>query len=192
MTRLARRAGAAVAAVGCIAVLAGCGVPIDRSPQVIARDEVPFGLLSPTPGVESGIDTNSRSHQVFLVQDTRLVGVSRGLVSPTVTELVAALLTGPTDEETARGLRSAVPAGTVLHSASRTGDTVTLDLSDQLLQVRGQEQTLAIAEIVFTATAAPSVRYVRLRLDGQPLQVPRGDGTLSDVVSRADYHDLTR
>jgi hypothetical protein len=171
-------------------VTASCGVPTDRSARRIDPDEVPFGLLSASPTPEPSAPRGSERRQVFFVRDTGLVGVSRGLAAPTVTALIGALLGGPTDDESSRGLRTAIPAGTVLHGTQRAGDLVTLDLSDQLLQVRGAEQTLAIAQIVFTATAAPGVRSVQLRLNGQSLQVPRGDGTLSDTVGRSDYPGL--
>lgn len=182
---------AALAVVVAAAALAtGCGVQADPSPRAIPRDEVPFGLLTASPSEDTGSRPASRAHQVFFVHDTRLEGVSRALALTSVTDLIGALLAGPSSSDVAAGLRTAVPAGTALRGATRDGSTVTLDLSDALLQVRGQEQTLAIAQIVFTSTAAPGVRFVRLRLDGQPLQVPRGDGTLSDTVSRGDYRVL--
>jgi len=50
-----------------------------------------------------------------------------------LTETALALLDGPTAEETAQGLWSAIPAGTQLQAAYIEGDTLVIDLSEEVL-----------------------------------------------------------
>jgi spore germination protein GerM len=55
----------------------------------------------------------------------------------------------------------------------------------------GTEQLIALAEIVYTATARPGVGQVSFTLEGEPIEIPRGDGSLtSDAVTRGDYREL--
>jgi spore germination protein GerM len=73
------------------------------------------------------------------------------------------------------------------------GDTVTVDLTAALVEVGGQEQILAVAQIVLTATAVPDVARVRLLLEGQAVEIPRADGTLtSDTLRSTDYEALLK
>jgi spore germination protein GerM len=67
----------------------------------------------------------------------------------------------------------------------------TIDLSGDFAGIGGQEQILALAQLVYTATAAQGVLGVRLSLDSKAVEVPRGDGTLSqEPLGPADYAGL--
>jgi spore germination protein GerM len=101
------------------------------------------------------------------------------------------LLQGPTQEEFATGLRSAISPQTTLHAARVNGDTAVVDLSGAFVEVGGQEQILAVAQIVLTAASVPGVTQVRFLLDGEAVGVPRADGTLtSETLRTADYQPL--
>jgi spore germination protein GerM len=78
----------------------------------------------------------------------------------------------------------------VLSARSERG-RVTVDLSEQFVTLGGSAQLIALAELVYTATGRPGVGQVSFTLEGEPTQVPTGDGELSsDPLTRSDYQDL--
>jgi len=57
--------------------------------------------------------------------------------------------------------------------------------------IGGQEQILALAQVVLTATSVAGVADVRFTLEDQPVDIPRGDGTLSSgPLTTRDYASL--
>ena len=178
------------AVVIAVAVLAGCGVPADRDPRPITQ-RVPFGLLDPPPAST----TTTRpplatvSTPVFFVTDGRLVPVNREVPAPlSVPAALVALLDGPSDTETAAGIRTAISLQTQLLSTEVGGDVARLDLAGTFAEVPGDEQLLAVAQLVFTATAVEGVSAVTFAINGRPVAVPTADGTLKPgPVGRADF-----
>ena len=74
------------------------------------------------------------------------------------------------------------PQGVRLLSASRNGDTATVDLSG-FVSLGAAAEGAAVQQLVHTVTAAdPRVKQVRLRVDGAP--PPSGHSDLSQPVSR--------
>ena len=64
----------------------------------------------------------------------------------------------------------------------------TVDFTSNPIQVVGASQTLAIAQVVFTATAQPGVNSVVFEIAGQLLDVPIASGaTVSGPVDRTFY-----
>jgi hypothetical protein len=180
------------AGVACASVLlAGCGVPNDASPRSLPVDDVPFELLAPdSTGVTSTtLVAVSTEVPVYLVGTDRLVAARRLVASPlTPLRVLEALLAGATDEEGAAGLRSAITSATRLRSVRTQSGVVTIDLSGDFATIGGQDQVLAMAQLVFTTTAVPGVVGIKLTLDGRPVEVPRGDGTLTqDPLKPADF-----
>ncbi|MFM7535043.1 MAG: GerMN domain-containing protein [Acidimicrobiales bacterium] len=171
--------------------LTACGVPTEDQPR-----DVPAGERAEL-GVAGGGATGSagRDPQVFLLGSTRaketLAGAPRA-VPPTLTGVLAALLTGPSAEEQARRLRSAVPSGTRLRSARVGEDGVaTVDLDATFDQSQGDAQRKAVAQVVFTATGIDGVDAVRLLVEGKVREWPRGDGFFQrEPLTRAAYPDL--
>jgi spore germination protein GerM len=182
-----------VAAVACALAVgaAACGVPGDRAPRAISRDDVPFGLLVPstTPSTAPGSLQPSRGVTVFLVSGTHLVAVGREVATPaTVFKTLNALLGGPTAPESAAGFRTAINDQTRLLGLKVQQGVATIDLSGGFVGVSGQEQIFALAQIVYTATADPTVTSVLFALDDRPVEVPRGDGTLTAAgLTRQDF-----
>lgn len=173
--------------------LVACGIPADSQPQALARKDIPFDLLAPSTTIASPGTPGARVPlNVYLVGITGLVPVSREVRAPaTLTEALNALLTGPTDAEVATGLRTAVGAQTSV-SAGVVGFGVgTVDLGGSFGQVGGQEQILAVAQLVFTATSVPGIVKVQFTLGGRPVEVPAGDGTLTQgPLGRSDFPSL--
>jgi spore germination protein GerM len=110
-------------------------------------------------------------------------------VSSAPSNLIKALLAGTTPEDQAARLRTAIPGGTVLHTANRTSNgVVVVNLSAQILQATGDALIDAVAQLVFTATALDGVSGVRLLVDGEQREWPRGDGSqTADTLTRFDY-----
>jgi len=192
--RLTDAAGAAIALV-VAGSLTACGIPADSQPQALARKDIPFDLLAPSTTIATpGVPGAREPVNVYLVGITGLVPVSRGVRAPaTLPEALSALLAGPTDAEVANGLRTAISAQTSV-SAGPVGFGVgTVDLGGAFGQVGGQEQILAVAQLVFTATSVPGIIKVQFTLAGRPVEVPAGDGTLTQgPLGRSDFPSLGR
>jgi spore germination protein GerM len=181
-----------IALVGLLFV--ACGVPNDGNPRTLPKNDVPFGLLVPstTPSTVAGAPQPTDGVTVFLVSSNRLIAVGREVAPPaTLFKSLTALLGGPSAQESAAGFRSAINDGTRLLSLRVQQGVATIDVSGTFVGVSGQEQILALAQIVFTATADPSVTSVLFALDDRPVEVPRGDGTLTAAgLTRADFATL--
>lgn len=175
-------------AVALVVALAStsCGIRGESSPTRLE------GIALPAEAVpaEAVPEEEGPSTAVFFVRGEGLAAVERSTV-PTLALAVRGLLEGPRETETAGGLRSAIPAGTRLRSASLVGGRATIDLSENFSSVVGPEQVLAVAQLVYTATALPGALEVRLEIEGEAIDAARGDGSLStDPVRREDYPDL--
>jgi hypothetical protein len=179
-----------------LALLIGaCGVTSESSPRRLPVGDVPFDLLAGAPAPVTTVPAQAlEAAHVFLVRRDGIVPVPRAVRGPvTPGELLDALLRGPTDGEAAAGLRTAVSADSsiVASEPELEAGTVLVDLTRQFAQVGGQEQILALGQLVLTLTALPTIERVRFALDGVPVDVPRADGTLvTGPVTRADYAAL--
>ena len=183
---MSRRAWTGAAVV--LALLsAGCGVRGESTPTRLEEIALP---PEPVPA-EARPEDEGPATVVFFVRGERLEAVERS-TTPSLTAAMRGLLEGPRETEAEGGLRSAVPAGTSLRSASLADGLATVDLSEEFSSVVGPEQVLAIAQVVYTATSIEGVAEVRFAIDGEPIDAARGDGSLSTgPVRRDDYPDLT-
>ena len=186
---------AAVVLVLALAVV-GCGVPDSSRPEVIQEREVPFQLLAPTASVTSttqpGSVATARATIYLIDADGHLVSAEREVKFPaTVGRSLEALLQGPTEDETGR-LSTSITSGTeLLDLEGPTDGLVTVDLSEELLDITGRQQILALAQVVYTVTALPNVERVLFRIDGERREVPNGDGKLtSSPLGRGSYRAL--
>ena len=101
---------------------------------------------------------------------------------------ISTLLQGPTADEAAQGLRTAIPSGTRLLAADLKDGVLTIDLSKDFLVVQGSEQRTAVAQLVFTATGTPDVDKVLFAIEGTQKEVPIDDGSLSAApLTRFSY-----
>jgi Sporulation and spore germination len=172
-------------------VAAGCGVSSDASPRDIPARDVPFDLVAAASPTDTPTASGD-SGQIFLVGPERLAAVGRQL-SPRDDALVAisTLLQGPTADEAAQGMRTAIPSGTRVLSADLKDGVLTIDLSKEFLLVQGSEQRIEVAQLVFTATGAPDVNSVLFAIEGTQKEVPVDDGSLSaQPLTRFSYPSL--
>jgi len=171
------------------ALLCGCGIAPEPAARAVAQDAP--GPQVPPPSSGGGTIGQGRE-RLFLVRGDALVAVSRTTARrKDPSAALADLLTGPSTEERARGLTSALPAdaGAVLLRLEQ--GTALVSLGDQLSDSGRSDQVLALAQVVSTLDALPEVMAVRFLKDGEPLDVPRGDGSLSTgPLTAADYAAL--
>ncbi len=186
----ARRVAAVAVALG--ALLAGCGIPTDGSPHAIPRSDVPFGLLDPsTPTTTTTLPPAvAVSETIYLVgPDQHVVPVARDVALPaSLTSILGALLDGPTRAESAAGLQSFLSGSSSSVSASVSpGGVATVDFRANPFQLV-LDQTLAVAQVVYTATAQAGVTAVLFEIKGQPVEVPTAAGVqVGRPVTRLDY-----
>ena len=184
MTRL--RFGAMVTLVVSSVAIAGCGVRAQDSAQRIAKSDVPFGLTNQAPVSTDAPQVSEAT--IFLVRGASLTPALRSLKASTPEAAVEALMTGPTAEEVRAGLSTAVPTSARLNGVAIKGDLAVVDLAGEFLQANVGDSALGIAQFVNTLTQFPGIVRVRFELDGKPVGVPKGDGTITkSAVVRGDY-----
>ena len=185
------RVGLALAAVAVAA--AACGIPTASAPTPIAKSDVPYRLLDPptttttTPGSNPAVGV---PEQIFLVAPTgHLVAATREVAVPaTPTQVLGALLAGPTATESAAGIQSFLTRTGVQASVTQSGAVATVHFNVNPIQVVGPDQTLAIAQVVYTVTQQPGTTGVTFEIGGKPVEVPTAAGAqVPGPVGRADY-----
>jgi spore germination protein GerM len=185
-----RHPGRLVVAVLAVAVLAtACGIPVASSPTKIPKSAVPFNLLSPKTSttVPANPPVGARE-QIYLVSTPHVVAVIRDVAPPaTLTDVLIALLDGPTAAESAAGLQSFLTGPTSVKVSLDTG-IATVNFGTNPFQIVGPDQTLAVAQVVYTATSQPGVTGVLFQIDGKPIEVPTAAGVqVPGPVTDATY-----
>jgi len=177
-------------------VTASCGIPTG-GPKAIADKDVPFHLLSPTtpttvPNTVPPADIVPE--YVYLVSSIQTVApVLRDVpvattLNATLTEVLEALLEGPTATESSMGLTTYLTGTKVRVTARVSAGVATVDFSSSPVQVVGAPETLAVAQVVFTATGLPGVSSVLFEIAGQPSNVPTASGaSVPGPVDRSSY-----
>lgn len=175
-----------------VVLVSGCGLGVDAAPAIVNKRDVPYHLLAPatttttTPGAQSEYVT------VYLEGPQRLVAVSSALTPPvTVRSVLAALGTGPTSRQASAGLKSPISTAAPLSETGVSGGVVTISVGTSFTKLAGQDQAIAVAQLVYTLTALPHVTSIEIRIHGKRAKVPTANGTLSSgPLDRADYAAL--
>ncbi len=104
---------------------------------------------------------------------------------------VASLARGPTAEESAQGLTSAVPADTVVRSAELRDGVMTINVSAEFERGGGTASMLGrLNQLLYTLTQPSTVDAVRLEVEGRPVGVFGGEGIVVPTPwLRSDYPD---
>lgn len=165
---------------------AACGVPTqDRAERL--GDQGAVALVDPPLPARPG----SVSVSVYLIRGADLVAVPRAVNTVTVDAAVQALIAGPSSEEAAGGLHSAVGPSTRVRKAVVEGGVARIDLSSPFAQARSEDQVVAVAQFVYTVTGLANVDAVSITVDGEPIEVPTPDGGLkSGPLRRSDLPRL--
>ena len=142
----------------------------------------------------TGTVPTSVSLEVWFLRGEQLVRERRThkTTQRVATAAIQALLAGPSPAELASGLGSAIPAGTKLLGISIKNGVATVDLTSEYQSDGGSHSMQArLGQVVYTLTQFPTVRAVRLHLDGKPVNVFSGEGIVLDhPVGRKDYEGL--
>ncbi len=182
--------------------LTACGLPSDESAHDISPDDVPFDLLTPAsttvPDAPEPGDTEVVN--LFFQNDERLLAVPADVPAATTSfdpqAAVTQLLEGTAGLGVPSGVCSAIPSGTDLLGSQTSGNTVTLNFSDELAGVESNGLVFAIAQIVYTAAGItpdrPDGTYqMVIQIDGDTITVPNDEGVeLTRPVSPSDYPTL--
>jgi len=170
-----------------VALLAtACGVPLDSAPETIAVD------LGDASELDLPVGDDLAPVTFFLVEDGGLVPVTHELPLPISVESVTSFLVEGIDPTgNGPGLRTSIPTGTRVLGVERDGAVAEVDLSRDFAAVGGEEELLAVAQVVLTLTELDGVRAVAFELAGVATDVPLPDGALSnDPVAADDYRSL--
>lgn len=180
--------------LGCaLAVISGaCAVSEEQRAQVRDDGSVPFGLLDQdTPPLlppVTAVPTETVS--LCFARAGGLVVVQASL-DPTseLLDVVDALSDLP--DTAGSSVRTAIGEPPLVSEVRLVAGVAQVDLLPGITALGGDEQVMAVAQVVCTLTARPGVGLVSFTLEGSPIDVPRGDGSLTGgPVSRDDYADL--
>ena len=177
--RLRPGAGALILLLGLVAV--ACGIPTQDAPSAISKDAVPFNLLSPsspTTTTATVPPVASVSEPIYLVAPTQhLSPVFRNIAPPAnLTQIIGALLEGPTSAEASIGLQSSLTGKSSDVVVTVVNGIATVNFTTNPVQVVGPSQILAIAQVVFTAMAQPGITGVLFEIAGTAVEVPTAGG----------------
>jgi len=101
---------------------------------------------------------------------------------------LAELLSGPSEAEQNRSLRSAVPDAEVVIGVEVLGGVASVDLASTFSEIPASDQVLAVGQIVLTLTDLRGIGRVRFIVDEVQIAVPLPTGDASEgSVSRDDY-----
>jgi spore germination protein GerM len=172
-----------------LTLLAGCGIPVEDRARPLTGAQIPSsaptegGTPQPPPG-----ETVGPSAELYFVRDSRLAPVRRPVPVPQSLEnAISALLRGPTAAERNEGMRTAVTRQVRVAGTIAAGVPL-IDVTDAFIGIEGEEQILALAQLVFTLTGISGVEGVSFALAGRAVEVPTGDGTLKrGPLRRHDY-----
>jgi Sporulation and spore germination len=182
--------GPVAASVIALLVVSGCGVGPQQRPEPLSNtsaNPTSIATARPTPP-PSNSPTATTDAVVFLVRGSRLVAVRRPVpLDAGPGSRLAALTAGPTPIEATAGLTSAIPRSIPIE-VQVAGSTAMIRLPRELDDLTGTTQLLALAQLVYTATADAHITAVQLTNGTRPVDVPTGSGHLvRRPVTRADY-----
>ena len=182
--------------VACMVVLAvgagGCAVPAQPEAKTTNDADVPFGLLDPEapPVVPPASGSGTEEVSLCFVREGRLAVVTEDLSPPVdLRAPLDALAVPPPGAEPP--VRTALTGLSIVRAVTLVGGIARVDLAAAISDLNTDEQLLAVAQIVCTLTGRPGVGQVSFALEGTPLAVPKGDGSLvTSPVARDDYAAL--
>jgi hypothetical protein len=196
-------------AIGVALATWACGVAPESTPRTVDRADILFGLADTStstttttePATTAGTTVPAttvpvETAKVYLVQGGNLMGVDRPIpLAADLSRIIKDVQAGPTLAERERGLRTAVPFSAVtILGIGVEGGTATIDVAPNFLELLPSptEQQLAVGQLVMTLTdRGPGIGRVRFTVGGNPVPVPRGDGSApqqpDQSVSRDDY-----
>lgn len=190
-----RRGRASASLIAVAALMGACGVPSHGPPVTITR--VPYNLTAPEPKPTATPSPSGTARPyVYLVRDQVLVSVQASVAQPSdpaaaVTDVLAQLTVGPSDQDRSAGLSTALGPDTVVHLAGLEDGVARIDIvaGDQVPSP--SRVPLAVAQVVLSVTSVPGVSSVLVTRDGSPVELPLPGGALTAApVTARDYASL--
>jgi spore germination protein GerM len=186
-------------ALGCLAaamtVLAGCGLPVENSPQAIPASEIPLSLrqANQPPFIVPRI-LNATPVAIYLLgPDSQLIRVPRYLHPPPGPQkILDSLEAGPSPRELNLGIQSAIPPAADLVAGGVSRGVLTVLLDQSFGTLRPGQATYEFAQIVYSVTFLENVHGVLFKYDGGKIEPETGTGSIATnyIVTRADYKQL--
>ncbi|MEU8659750.1 GerMN domain-containing protein [Actinoplanes philippinensis] len=171
-----------------ILLLAGCGVPAQDEPHRVDPARRPLNeTIAPAVTEPAG----EVAQVMCLVRENRLVqSVRRVDAVPGPQRQLDQLIAGPTPAEQAQDLSTALAATALTVTVPATA-VAAVDVGEAEEGAARSDEVLAYGQIVCALTSRVDIAAVSFQRAGQPLQVPRGDLTLtSEPLRAADYRSL--
>lgn len=153
------------------------------------------GSTTTAPPATGSTAPAQASVAVYFLRDEKVGPVRRTIAATPALARAAltALLEGPTREEAAGGLVSAIPAGTTLRDVAVADGIATVDFDGRFDDGGGSASMLGrVAQVVATLTRFPTVERVAFRIDGKPVETIGGEGVVVDPpIGRAAIEGQT-
>ena len=183
----------AIAVLVALVMVTSCGLGTDDEPTALSvpKDVFPSDAKEKD---EFDLSVNTTFHPIYFLKDDVLVEVRRQLPAPVFLDApLTNLLSGPTETEAEAGFSSAIPAGTeVVDVGLLTDNTISIHLNQTFFEIEGEQRIRASAQLVFTASALISdSQGIMFFLDGEPVQLPDGDGVIEEVPEGQSPSPLT-
>jgi hypothetical protein len=167
-----------------------CGIPAEDGPRRISPPNGRYDATAtapPTTGTPGEV-----AETIYFVRDTRLTVVTRRVDAyPGISDHLRHLLDGPTGPEAAAGLSSALTGTTTIGDVRPNGAEAVITVGETPDGSSRSDEALAFGQIVCTLAERPGTAVVSFERDGEPLGVPRADGSLAQgALTCADYSGL--
>jgi Sporulation and spore germination len=188
MNRRLRTATWTLVALSLAAWSVGCGLPTDNDPRPISSGDIPEELLEPS-STTTPEAVGRFSVDLWWLDDERLTSRPRNVPDLRPETAIAALLTGVTTEDAPAD--TSIPSGTELLGTREANGEITVNLSEPITTIQGEELKRALAQIVWTATSPGfNISRVKFEVDGEDLPVITDEGTVTEPVNRGDFRSL--
>lgn len=165
--------------------LAACGIPTSATPRAISPAPALPALQPPgSSGPSVGVNIYLLGAGGALVRASRILAVPASM-----SQVIEALLKGPTNSEAASGISTALNSQAGLLNATVDGTAATVDFKSTFSGPTSATEQQAVSQVVFTATAAQKdVNSVYFEVGSALVTVPTPAGPiLGGPVTKADF-----
>ena len=173
---------ASILGLGLVVSLSGCSQSLTPTPDASTS-------TTPTPDASPTVAFQALA-QYWVADTARGFRLYREFVriNPTPDAMTAALRQLVSQSPIDSDYASLWPIGTTINSVIQSSDTAIIDLTFPKLNVGGEAESLAIAQLVWTATAAnTTVKKISLTVDGKKVESLAGHVDATKAFTR----DLT-
>lgn len=159
-------------------LVAACGFTPDSEPRPIEIAEVPVETTAVLPS-DSG-----ELVEMWFVDGVSLVPLQVAVPDVSAVTVTEILVGGRPVEFSS--LRSAIPPATDVLEVASDDEVVLVDLSQAFTLIGGDEEILAVGQLVLTLTSLDGISGVLLHIEGDPVAAPVGEGALVSRPLTAD------